>query len=249
MKFIKSFICNCLCINNINNCINFPRQYYGIKKIKKIYHENNIYYDIYQDNINVIPFDNIVNKYIKYNSLTAEHIFPQSYTKNHKKAKFDMHNIYLTESLLNSNRSNYKFSDESLESMDDIYLLDYDYFLQYNRILKYYNSFENNNNKNYNNNNNKNYKNYKNYKNNKKKIFIPNFYSRGLIARSIAYMDFTYKNVNLNNVIEKELLIKWNFEHPPTLIEKKQNEIIKNYQGNNNIFITNYKLIDYFYNK
>ena len=142
MKFIKSLICNCLCINNLN-CINFPRQYYGITKIKKIYYQNNIYYDIYQDNINNISYDNIKKKYIKYNSLTAEHIFPQSYTKNYKKAKFDMHNIFLTESILNSNRSNYKFSDEKIESMEDIYLLDYDYFLQYNQILKYNNFYEN----------------------------------------------------------------------------------------------------------
>lgn len=241
MKFIKSFICNYLCINNLNNCINYPRQYYGIKKIKKIYHENNIYYDIYQDNINLIS-DNIQKKYIKYNSLTAEHIFPQSYTKIHKKAKFDMHNIFLTQSILNSNRSNYKFSDESLENMEDVYLLDYDYFLQYNRLLN--NNF--NENKKINNLNNLN--NLNNYKNNKKKIFIPNYYSRGLIARSIAYMDFTYDNIDLNNVIEKELLIKWNFEYPPTCIEKKQNEIIKNYQGNNNIFINNYKLIEFIYN-
>ena len=233
MKFIKSLICKCLCINNLNNCINLPRQYYGIKKIKKIYHENNIYYDVYQDNINHISFNTINNKYIKYNSLTAEHIFPQSYTKNHKKAKFDMHNIFLTELLLNSNRSNYKFSDEKLEYMEDVYLLDYDYFLQYNRLLKYNNLFEYNIN---------------NYKNNKKKIFIPNYYSRGLIARSIAYMDFTYENIDMNNVIQKELLIKWNLEYPPTFIEKKQNEIIKNYQGNNNIFINKYKLINIIYN-
>lgn len=233
MKFIKSLICNCLCINNLN-CINLPRQYYGITKIKKIYYQNNIYYDIYQDNINSMSYDNIKKKYIKYNSLTAEHIFPQSYTKNYKKAKFDMHNIFLTESILNSNRSNYKFSDEVIESIEDIYLLDYDYFLQYNRILKYNNFYENKIN---------------NYKNNKKKIFIPNFYSRGLIARSVAYMDFTYNNIDLNNVIEKELLIKWNYEYPPTFIEKKQNEIINNYQGNKNIFIDNYKLIDFIYNK
>ena len=60
-------------------------------------------------------------------------------------------------------------------------------------------------------------------------------------------MDFTYKNIDINNVIEKELLIKWNLEYPPTYIEKKQNKIIKNYQGNNNIFIDNYKLINFIY--
>ena len=157
MKFLKSFLCNCLCIN-------YPIQYYGIKKIKKIYYENNIYYDIYQDNINLISINNMNNKYIKYNSLTAEHIFPRSYTKNYKKAKFDMHNIFLTESLLNSNRSNYKFSDEFMESMDDLYLLNYNNFLQYNRILNYNNVYKN--------------KTIINYKNNKKK----NIYSKSIFT-------------------------------------------------------------------
>ena len=230
-----------MCINNLKSCVNFPKQYYAIKKIKKIYYENNIYYDVYRDNINNICINDIHTKntkYKKYNSLTAEHIFPQSYTKNHKKAKYDMHNIFLTQSLLNSDRSNYKFSDINNNYIEDVYLLyllDYDYFLQYNRIVEYDTFLKNNN--------------IYNYKINKKKIFIPNSNSKGLIARSIAYMDYTYKNVDINNVIEMELLIKWNYEHPPTAIEKKQNKIIQNYQGNMNIFIDNYKLIDYIYNK
>ena len=33
------------------------------------------------------------------------------------------------------------------------------------------------------------------------------------------------------------------------LLKKKKNAIITNYQGNKNIFIDNYKLIDYIYNK
>jgi len=226
MKFIKSLICNCLCINNLNNLIDVPRQYYGIKKIKKIYYDNNIYYDVYQDDIHLIS-KTITNlkykKYKKYNSLTAEHIFPQSYTKLHKKAKFDMHNIFLTQSLLNSNRSNYKFSDENKELIDDLYLLDYNNLLDYNKNLEYNHLL--------------------NYKNNKKKIFVPYTNSRGLIARSIAYMDLTYENIDIKNVIDIDTLLKWNFEYPPSLLEKEQNKIIKNYQGNFNIFINNYNLI------
>lgn len=233
MKFLKSLICNYLCINNLKQ-YNIPKQYYGIKKIKKLYYDNGIYYDIYKDNINLLSSNFIKSKYKKYNSLTAEHIFPQSYTKLEKNSKYDMHNIFLTILQLNNNRSNYKYSDENVEIIDDLYFLDYDYFLQYEHFLQ---------NKNYN------FNNIYNYKNNKKKIFVPNINSRGLIARSIAYMDITYENIDINNVIDIELLLKWNLEHPPTYIEKKQNEIIKNYQGNINIFINDYKLINYIYNK
>lgn len=223
MRFLKSLICNCLYINNFYKNKELPINYYGIKKIKKIYHENNVYFDIYNDDVNILNNEFMNLNYKKFNSLTAEHIFPQSYTKEYKYAKYDMHNIFLTKSLLNSNRSNYKYSDEKEENLEDLYLLDYDYFLQYNRLY--------------------------NYKNNKKKIFVPYKNSRGIIARSIAYMDITYNKINITNVIELDTLIKWNNDYPPTLFEKKQNNIIKKYQGNNNIFIKNNKLINYYYKK
>ena len=65
-------------------------------------------------------------KYNKYNDLTAEHIFPQSFIKEYSKAKFDMHNIYLTTSNIYTHRSNYKYCDESkLFHAKDNNLLDY----------------------------------------------------------------------------------------------------------------------------
>lgn len=94
----------------------------NIKNIKKLYQINNLNYDIYN------------NKYSLY--LTAEHIFPQSFTKIYPKCKFDMHNIYLTESLTNSHRSNYKFIDEE-------YFLN----LESNKYLYYNNSKNYKNNK------------------------------------------------------------------------------------------------------
>ena len=57
-------------------------------------------------------------------------------------------------------------------------------------------------------------------------------------------MKYTYENLILENVIDKNILIKWNNEYPPTEIEKKQNLIIKQIQGNENIFITNYQLVN-----
>ena len=278
MKFIKSLICNCLCINNLytinktginvfkkskNRDIIYPNKLYSFKKTKKYYLENNIYYDIYNDNleninnyyfsntdlnnnneINYYNFFNIknskikknkiknnkkvlrlkaYNKYNKYNDLTAEHIFPQSYIKMYNKAKFDMHNIFLTQGKINSFRSNYKYVDEEnyLIKKNDNYYINLN-----NKLIKYNSSI--------------------NYKNNTLKLFIPFYSSRGIIARAIIYMKYTYNDLLIENVIDKKTLIKWNSQYPPTLIEKKQNLLIKEVQGNENIFITDYNLINDF---
>ena len=161
MKFIKSLICNYLCINNLHkvskigvnvfkkenyynsyNSYNYNEydaninennnllKFCSFKKTKMHYLKNNIYFDIYNDSmleINkqlIISESKIINKfdnlhYNKYNDLTAEHIFPQSFLKEYSKAKFDMHNIYLTKGTINSNRSNYKFI-QNLTSLEDI---------------------------------------------------------------------------------------------------------------------------------
>ena len=267
MKFLKSLICNCLCINNlykINNigisCFkkhiyekSYPLHFLNFKKTKIYYLENNIYYDIYSDSLNSVnnfyKFKSKIKKskikkskikkseikkskisnnytnslslfkeYNYYNDLTAEHIFPQSYIKIYPKAKFDMHNIFLTRSELNNYRSNYKFIDET------------ECLINFDNSINFENSI--------------NYDNYINYKNNSLKIFIPLHSSRGLIARSIAYMKYTYEDLILEKVIDKNTLLKWNYQYPPSEIEKKQNLLIKQVQGNENIFITNHELVN-----
>tara|TARA_B100001093_G_scaffold508316_1_gene570286 strand:+ start:1068 stop:1868 length:801 start_codon:yes stop_codon:yes gene_type:complete len=266
-----------LCINNLYNnklhnsnkldiskskIYNFEKKYpfkfVSFKKSKIYYLENNIYYDIYKDNLNnVNNFYNtnkIINKnknkpktklnnknknknksnqlyvennlfkeYLYYNDLTAEHIFPQSFIKIYPKAKFDMHNIFLTNSKLNSYRSNYKFVDES----EYLIKKNNGYYFKNNEFIVY--------------------NNYTNYRNNSLKLFIPIHSSRGLIARSVAYMKYTYEDLVLENVIDKNILIKWNNIYPPSEIEKKQNLLIKEIQGNENIFITNYELVNNYF--
>jgi len=108
MKLIKCFLLNNLLIVNglINNYK--PNIYISNKNIKKIYFDNGLYFDIYND----IKISN--TKYNNYKSLTLEHIFPQSFTKKYKSANKDMHNIFLTSSYTNEHRSNYKFYDENL---------------------------------------------------------------------------------------------------------------------------------------
>jgi hypothetical protein len=180
-----------------------PSKYYSIKTIKQYYYDNNIYYDLYNDfcncteECNLITFSNL--KYTKYNNLTAEHIFPQSFTKYYSKANKDMHNIYLTNYYTNNLRSNKKFSHVVNETTTQ-------------------------------------------------KYYIPCNYSRGTIARSLAYMKYSYPLLNLSNVIDSKIILSWNELYPPTELELKKNNIIFNYQGNKNIFIEDYKKMTLFIN-
>jgi hypothetical protein len=228
MKLIKYFFSNNLLIKSLLITRNFnlpviPTKYYSIKSIKKCYLENNIYFDLYNDLCNNIEcnndecklYDNInynneylnseskkINiHYFKYNDLTAEHIFPQSFTKNYKKANKDMHNIYLTKYYTNNLRSNYKFSENLLSS------------------------------------------------NKSNKIYIPCNNSKGMIARSITYMKYTYPLLNVSYVINYNDLILWNKLYPPSDYEIMKNKVITNYQGNSNIFIENHELLEIFIKK
>ena len=188
---------------NYNNVARvMPSKYYSIKTIKQCYYDNNIYYDLYNDFCNCSSNEECIikySKYSKYNNLSAEHIFPQSFTKYYSKANKDMHNIYLTNYYTNNLRSNKKFShyvDETLAQ----------------------------------------------------KFYIPCNYSRGTIARSLAYMKYSYPLLNLSNVIDSNIILAWNELYPPTELELKKNNIIFNYQGNKNIFIEDYKKLTAFIN-
>ena len=190
--------------NSITRTCALPLKYYSIKTIKQYYYDNNIYYDLYndfcnssEDFSNLNTFSNL--KYTKYNNLTAEHIFPQSFTKHYSKANKDMHNIYLTNYYTNNLRSNKKFSHSVNEPATQ-------------------------------------------------KIYIPCNYSRGTIARTLAYMKYSYPLLNLSNVIDSNILLAWNELYPPTELELKKNNIIFKYQGNKNIFIDDYKILTHFIN-
>lgn len=80
---------------------------------------------------------------------------------------------------------------------------------------------------------------FNNYVNHKNKLFIPNNVSRGFISRSILYMVKEY-DYNIHKVIDKETLIKWYYQYPPCTKEKYHNEVVKEIQNTNNIFISCY---------
>ena len=190
-----------LLTRNYNNyrCV-MPTKYNSIKTIKQCYYQNNIYFDLYNDMTSYGLNNSKLNSYTKYNDLTAEHIFPQSFTKQYLKANKDMHNIYLTNYYTNNLRSNKRFSQFFNENMSS-------------------------------------------------KVYIPCIYSRGLIARSLVYMKYTYPSLNLSSVIDYNIIILWNTLYPPTEYEFKKNNIIYNYQGNKNIFIEDSKKLEYFVKK
>lgn len=211
----KLFV-NLLLSRNYNNFARIePIKYYSIKTIKQYYYNNNIYLDLYNDlnNSNLNSYNLYSSKYnsskfnsskyyiyTKYNDLTAEHIFPQSFTKQYSKANKDMHNIYLTNYYTNNLRSNKKFSHIINENIS-------------------------------------------------KKIYIPCNYSRGIIARALVYMKYTYPLLNLSSIIDYDIIILWNELYPPTEYEFKKNNIIFHYQGNKNIFIEDYKKLELFIDK
>ena len=82
-----------------------------------------------------------------------------------------------------------------------------------------------------------------NYKDDFNRVFIPNIISRGIIARSIAYMKYIYPDIYSNYVLDDDLLVYWNNMYPPLETEHYKNILIKNIQGNFNPFISNYKIL------
>jgi len=80
---------------------------------------------------------------------------------------------------------------------------------------------------------------YFNYVNKKTKLFIPNDNSKGVIARTLMYLAYTY-NYNPYKVISPPNLIKWCEENPPDDKEIFHNKISKLMQDNDNKFISEY---------
>ena len=92
-----------------------------------------------------------------------------------------------------------------------------------------------------------------NYVNQYKSLFIPNNYSKGIIARAIMYMAYTYK-YNYKKIINTDNLLEWCIRYPPTKEEYNHNNLVFIYQKRRNHFIDlyykkNYKniIINIFY--
>ena len=79
-----------------------------------------------------------------------------------------------------------------------------------------------------------------NYVSVKNKLFVPENESKGIIARSIMHMCYTYKYKS-NKIIDNDILIDWCLKYPPTEQEINHNNVAFSRQYTRNKFIDLYK--------
>ena len=162
----------------------------------------------------------------------VEHIFPQSLFKNDTNKniiKSDLHNLYLCNSKLNSQRQNFKYVDPSEFIDDDNYCF---LNLKGEKETTFHGIYKNNG--------------YLMVLNRKKKVFIPTEYSRGKISRSLAYFSIKYDYVNkLSDIINFKTLLLWNIKDPVDNEEYLKNILCYKHQNNLNPFILNPDLMEY----
>ena len=166
------------------------------------------------------------------NKRNLEHVFPKSYFKTHTEKEImysDMHNLFLCNSKLNRYRENFKYVD-----IDD-YDFDYteNFFDNEGYKIENYKDF------------------YKNQgcimtvnKNNSE--IVPNDYSKGKVARSIAYFAIKYKCIDkIEEIINIDTMIKWSLQYPVDNDEYFKNILCFKHQGNYNPFIVDPELVAY----
>lgn len=196
-------------------------KYMPYQKVKKILHTDMDMIDIYGD---------------KEENMNVEHIFPQSMFVNDprkKVMKTDLHNLYLSNAKLNTLRQNFKYighNNDVSNSINDYSNIVLD--IKGNTVSDHRDVFIN--------------QGYLMMINRNKKTFIPSNYSRGKIARSLAYFAVKYDYMEeLKNIIDIRDLIKWNVEDPVTNDEYLKNIISYKYQNNLNPFILEQDLATY----
>lgn len=219
-SYINDFLLNNIKANNIRKNINeqLNKNYKSLSyvKAKQILHNEVNTIDIYGDN---------------ENEKNVEHVFPQCYFKNRTDKlilKSDLHNLYLCNTKLNSQRQNFKYitHEDYIDNVNDHYIDQKGNNLHAKEIFDK--------------------QGYIMMMNTKNKKFIPTMYSRGMISRSLAYFSIKYNLLDeLKNVIDIKTLIEWNLKDPPCDLEYHKNIICYKYQKNVNPFIIDTDLMIY----
>ena len=186
--------------------------------------------EIFHKEINNIDLYGDIND--DCNKRNLEHVFPKSYFKTHTEKDImysDMHNLFLCNSKLNRYRGNFKYVDV------DNYDFDYteNFFDSEGDKIENYKDF------------------YKNQgcimtvnKNNNE--IVPNDYSKGKVARSIAYFAIKYKCIDkIEEIIDIDTMIKWSLQYPVDNDEYFKNILCFKHQGNYNPFIIDPQLVAY----
>jgi len=83
-----------------------------------------------------------------------------------------------------------------------------------------------------------------NYISTKKRLFIPENDSKGIISRAIMYISYEYK-YRYTKIIDTDILIKWCLNYPPCEKEINHNNIVFKKQFKRNKFIDLYNKKNY----
>lgn len=202
--------------NSLSEIMNREHKYLSYKNAKSILHNevNNI--DIYGNN---------------KEDTNIEHVFPQylfKYDNNKNIMKSDLHNMYLCNSKINTQKQNFRYTshEDYLQHENDKYVSENgenvkleDMFSKQGYIMVI---------------------------NRKKKQFIPTLSSRGMISRSLAYFAIKYNYIQqLQNIINITTLVEWNIKDSVSNEEYYKNIICYKYQKNYNPFILEPDLLLY----
>lgn len=178
-----------------------PKYYLPFHRVNPFIREN-LPWDIYDPNSS-------------HGKWSTEHVVPRSLFPEDTEATRDLYNLFNTKSIINSHRSDYKFSERipvsrKLASIASCGADKPPTFIDTTNL---------------------------NYKDTKRKLWLPVESARGPVARSILYMLIVYDHLKVDNIIEPHLLHKWNTNYPPREWEILHMWNIYNIQGNVNPFI------------
>lgn len=168
-----------------------------------------LYFDFYNEFINIEKKD-----------YSLEHVVPQSLYKNESILKRDLHNIILYPNKINLHRSNYKYISD-LKIYPNSKILD-----SVGNEIKYTEPILDND---------------IYIKTNGMKSFYPAHKYRGLIARSSMYFASVYPEYQdsiFRNIIDPYTILMWHHEYTISKFEMKKNQFINEYQGNENLYIS-----------
>jgi len=192
-----------------------------------MYYKYFLIYSLLNKNVNSIKYIRyslirplyleLYNKIHEKNFYTLEHVVPKCYYKNDKELIRDMHNIILYPANTNLHRSNYKYINQD-NYYNDLTILD-----NKGNIIKK-----------------KNEKIDLSIKNNKMKTFVPTDNYKGVIARCCMYFInqySEYESIILSKVIDAKTILLWHNNYPVSELEYEKNLVIKELQGNENIYI------------
>lgn len=221
-RHYSTFIEKCVNPQDVRNMIyeditkNY--KYLTYPNAKNVLHKHTNMLDLYGDTVE---------------NMNVEHVFPQYAFKNDsrkKEMKSDVHNLFLCNSKLNTYRSNFRYvkPSEYLNFSNDskCHVLD----MKGNKITSSEEIFS--------------HSGYIMAINSKRKVFVPTDYSRGKIARAIAYFSIKYNYVDkVSEIIDLKTLIEWNLKDPVDNEEYLKNIICYMYQGNLNPFIMDPELV------